>query len=159
MLAPFLIGLVGGQRAMTALATVSVAAARGGLQADTGAPPIIADPRVAAATFALAAAEMAGDKMKTAPDRTVPIGLIARFIASAIAGAALSPYRQRWLGAAVAGSTAVAASYPGWYVRMASIRRYGRASSGLFEDGLVVTGAVTVMRKCRRQSFRRPLRR
>ena len=146
MLASFLMGLAGGQRSMTPLAAVSVAAARGDLPADNGAPRILAHPLVAGATVALAAAELAGDKMKAAPDRTAPIGLVARFIGSAIAGAALVPYRQRWLGAAVGGSTAVAASYPGWRARTALTPRYGQTSTGLVEDAVVVIGAFAILR-------------
>ena len=122
----FLMGLVGGQRAMTPLATVAIASARGQLPADNGAPKLLAHPLVAAGTLALAIGEMAGDKQKTAPDRIVPIGLAARFVTSAIAGAALVPRRQRWIGAAIGGVTAVAASYPGWRARMATLPDTGR---------------------------------
>jgi len=146
MLASFLIGLVGGQRAMTPLATVSIAAARGELAEDNGAPSIIAHPLVAAGALALAVGEMAGDKQKTAPDRIVPIGLAARFITSAVAGAALAPRRQRWLAAGLAGATAVAASYPGWRARMASMSQYGQVKTGFVEDAAVIAAAVAVTR-------------
>ena len=146
MLASFLMGLVGGQRAMTPLATVSVAAARGALPGNSGAPGILAHPLVAAATVALAAAEMAGDKMKTAPDRIVLVGLAARFVTSAIAGASLAPRRQCWPGAALGGLTAVLASYPGWRIRIAAIPRYGQTPTGLLEDALVLAGAITILR-------------
>ena len=145
MLASFLMGLVGGQRAMTPLATVSVAAAQGRLPTDNGAPRILFHPLVAAATVALAAAELAGDKMKSAPDRIVPIGLTARFITSAIAGAALAPARQRVLAAAVGGTTAIAASYPGWRARMAAMPRYGQTNTGLVEDALVIISAIAIL--------------
>ena len=125
MLASILMGLVGGQRAMTPLATVAIAAARGELPTDNGGPAILARPIVAAGALALAVAEMAGDKRKTAPNRTVAIGLAARFITSAVAGAALASRRQRWLGAALGGLTAVVASYPGWRVRTGLIPLYG----------------------------------
>lgn len=147
MLASFLMGLAGGQRAMTPLATVAIAAARGQLPADSGAPPILAHPLVAAGTLALAVGEIAGDKMKTAPDRIVPVGLTARFITSAIAGAALAPRRQRWLGAAVGGVTAVVASYPGWRARMATMPRYGQTPTGFVEDAVVIAGAAAVVRR------------
>ena len=152
MLASLLMGLVGGQRAMTPLATVAIAAARGRLPAGNGAPRIIAHPLVAAGAAILAIGEMAGDKLKTAPDRVVPIGLGARFITSAIAGASLAQRRQRWLGAAVGGSTALAASYAGWRARMASIPRYGQTSTGLVEDTLVVLGAVSILWGLRRSA-------
>ena len=145
MLSSFLMGLVGGQRSMTPLATVSVASALGGLPADNGAPRIIAHPLVAWATLAFAAAELAGDKMKTAPDRIIPIGLAARFVTSAIAGAALVPSSRRWLGAAVGGTTAVVASYFGWRARTASIPRYGQTSTGLVEDAIVIIGAIAIV--------------
>jgi uncharacterized membrane protein len=146
MLASFLIGLVGGQRAMTPLAAVSIAAARGELPDDNGAPAILAHPLVAAGTLVLAIGEMAGDKQKTAPDRIVPIGLAARFVTSAIAGAALAPREERWAGAALAGVTAVVASYPGWRARMASMRTYGQTSTGFVEDAAVLAAAVAITR-------------
>ena len=99
--------------------------------------------------MALALAELAGDKQKTAPDRIVPIGLAARFITSAIAGASLAPRRQRWLGAAIGGVTAVAASYPGWRTRMAAMQHYGQTSTGLVEDAMVVSSALAVLRRAR----------
>ncbi len=146
MLASFLIGLVGGQRAMTPLAAVAIAAARDELPVDNGAPRLLANPVVAAGALALAIGEMAGDKQKTAPDRVVAIGLAARFVTSAIAGAALVPRRQRWLGAAVGGVTAVVASYPGWRARMAAIPGYGQTPTGFVEDAAVLGGAVAIVR-------------
>lgn len=146
MLQSFLMGLVGGQRAMTPLATVAVAAARGELPADNGAPRILAHPLVGAGTLALAAGELAGDKQKTAPDRIVPIGLAARFITSAIAGAALAPRRQRWLAAGIGGVTAVIASYPGWRARCAAMPRYGQTLTGFVEDTAVLAGAAAIVR-------------
>ena len=145
MLYSFLMGLVGGQRAMTPLAAISVAAACGGLPPDGAGRQLIAEPIVAAAAVIVAVAEMAGDKMKTAPDRIVPIGLTARFITSAVAGALLAPRRRKWLGAAIGGSTAVVASYPGWRLRMAGIPRYGQTRTGVVEDTLVVLGAVCIL--------------
>ncbi|MFW2830926.1 DUF4126 domain-containing protein [Sphingomonas sp. ID0503] len=146
MLASFLMGLVGGQRALTPLATVAVAAARGELPKDNGASKLLGHPAVAAGTLALAAAEWAGDKQKTAPDRIVPIGLAARFVTSAIAGAALASREKRWLGAAVGGVTAVVASYPGWRARMATMPRYGQTATGFVEDAAVLASAAAIAR-------------
>ena len=145
MLASFLMGVVGGQRGMTPIATVAVAAARGELPADNGAPKIIARPLVAAGLLALAVAEYAGDKQKAAPDRIVSIGLAVRFVTSAIAGAALTSRRDRWIGAAIGGVTAVAASYPGWRLRMATMPRYGQTPTGFAEDAVVLTGAAAIV--------------
>ncbi|MBI0536453.1 DUF4126 domain-containing protein [Roseomonas sp. KE2513] len=152
MLASFLMGLVGGQRGMTPLAAVSVAAARGGLLPGNGAPRLLGHPAVATATLALAAAELAGDKLKSAPDRIVPIGLATRFITCAIAGASLAPFRQRWPAALLGGSTAVVASYFGWRARVATMPRYGQTPTGLVEDALVILGAVAILRGLSRSS-------
>lgn len=149
MLHSFLMGLVGGQRAMTPLAMVTVAGARGELPADSGVPKLFTHPLVATAATLLAVGEMAGDKQPSAPDRVVPIGLIARFGTSAIAGMALAPKRQRWLGAAVGGVTAVIASYPGWRARCASMERYGQTSTGFAEDAAVLASAAAVVRSAR----------
>jgi len=149
MLASFLIGLVGGQRALTPLASVSIAAARGELPAGNGAPALLGHPVVAAGALAFAIAEMAGDKQKTAPDRIVPIGLAARFLTSAIAGSALVPHRQRLLGAGVAGITAMIASYPGWRLRMASMGSFGQTPTGFVEDAAVIAAAAAITRNAR----------
>lgn len=146
LLAPFKMGLVGGQRAMTPLAAVSIAAARGQLPVGKGVLRWLANPVVAAGTLALAIGEMAGDKQKTAPNRIVPIGLVARFTTSAIAGAALASPKHRWLGAAIGGVTAVVASYPGWRGRMAALGRYGQTKTGFAEDAAVLASAIGIVR-------------
>ena len=146
MLASFLMGLVGGQRAMTPLATVAIAGARGELPDDNGAPALLSHPLVAAGAALLAVGEMAGDKQKTAPDRIVPIGLAARFVTSAAAGMALAPRKQRWLGAAVGGVTAVIASYPGWRARCAAMERFGQTRTGFVEDAAVLASAAAIVR-------------
>ncbi|WP_375382841.1 DUF4126 family protein [uncultured Sphingomonas sp.] len=146
MLASFLMGLVGGQRAMTPLATVYIAAARGELPDHNARTPFLGTKWAAAGATLLAVAELAGDKQKTAPDRIVAVGLLARFTTSAIAGMALAPKRQRWLGAAVGGATAVLASYPGWRARMAALARFGQTSTGFVEDAAVIAGAATIVR-------------
>lgn len=146
MIAAFRIGLVGGQRAMTPLAAVAIGLARGELPARDALTRFLARPLVAGGALALAVGEMAGDKQKTAPDRIVPIGLAARFVTSAIAGAVLVPQRERWWGAALAGTTAVIAAYPGWRLRMTALRRHGQTPTGFAEDIAVLTAAARIVR-------------
>jgi uncharacterized membrane protein len=93
---------------------------------------------------------MAGDRQKTAPDRVVPIGLAARFVTSAIAGAALAPRKQRWVGAAVGGMTAAAASYPGWRARMTAMDHYSQTRTGFVEDIAVLAAAAAIVRSVRK---------
>ncbi len=149
MLASFLMGFVGGQRSMTPLAAVSVAAARGDLPRDRAAPDILAHPAVAAGAVALAAAELAGDKMQSAPDRIVPAGLAARLLVTGLASGALAPRGQFWKGAAVGSITAVIASYPGWRARMAAMEDHGQTSTGLVEDAVVLTSALLIVNSLR----------
>lgn len=149
MLAPILMGLAAGQRAMTPLAAVAVAAARRELPPDNGAAPMIGRPIIAAGALVLAVAELAGDKMKSAPDRIAVSGIAARLLTAGIAGAALVPRRQRWLGAAVGAAAAIVASYPGWRLRKAAMPRFGQTATGFAEDAVVVAGAVAVVRSAR----------
>ena len=146
VLSSFLMGLIGGQRAMTPLAAVAVAAASNRLRPDNGAPHILSHPVIAAGAVAFAIAELAGDKQKTAPDRTVPIGVTARLVTSAIAGASLVTHRQRWLGAAVGGATAGIASYPGWRARVKTMEYGSQTSTGFLEDAVVLAGAIAIIK-------------
>ena len=145
MFLAFLMGLVGGQRAMTPLAAVALAVASDLLPPGSGAPRFLAHPVVVTGAMALAVAEMAGDKQKTAPDRTVAIGITARLLTSAFAGAALVPREQRWQGAAVGGVTAALASYPGWRARMHAMKSASQTSTGLVEDAAVLAGAAAIV--------------
>jgi uncharacterized membrane protein len=146
MIRSFLIGLSAGARAMTPLATVSEAARSGHLAANNGAPDWLGHPLVAAGSKALAAGELWGDKLKSAPDRIVLAGILARIVSGGIAGAALAPKRQRYLGAALGAGAAVAASYVTFNLRMAALRRYGQTPTGLVEDALTVGAAQLVTR-------------
>lgn len=144
MIRSLLIGLVAGQRAMTPLAAISGAARRGTLPHDNVAARVAALPLPAAGAVALAAAEMAGDKMKTAPDRIVPIGLVVRSITGASAGATLAPRGRHLLGAALGATAAVASSYVGWRARMWALRRWGQTGTGVVEDAIVLAGGLAV---------------
>lgn len=144
MIRSFLIGLVAGQRGITPLAAVATATRRGEIPLVLPLQGLFRNPVVAAGTAALAAAEMAGDKMKTAPDRIVPIGLLVRSITSAYAGAALAPRGRRGLGAAVAMGTALVSSYAGWRLRCAAMRRYGQTATGFVEDAVVLASGLAI---------------
>lgn len=146
MLRSYLIGLAAGQRGIVPLAALAAAGRRGALDEDMPLAGLFKHPLIAGGAVALSAAEFAGDKQKTAPDRIVPIGLAARFTTSAIAGAALASPKHRWLGAAIGGVTAVVASYPGWRGRMAALGRYGQTKTGFAEDAAVLAGAVGIVR-------------
>lgn len=144
MIRSFLIGLVAGQRGITPLSVIGIATCREEVPAALPLQNLLSHPAVAAGATALAAAEMAGDKMKSAPDRIVPVGLAVRGVTAAYAGAALAPRNRRLLGAAVASATALASSYVGWRLRCAAMRRYGQTATGLVEDALVFGSGLAI---------------
>jgi uncharacterized membrane protein len=144
MLRSFLIGLVAGQRGMTPLAAVATGTFREAIEPELPGQTLFQHPLVVAGATALAAAEMAGDKMKSAPDRIVPIGLATRSVTAAYAGAALAPRDRRVLGAAVAVGTALASSYVGWRLRCAAMRRWGQTSTGFVEDAIVLGSGLAI---------------
>jgi uncharacterized membrane protein len=141
MLRSILIGLVAGQRAMTPLAVLAGAARQGRLP---DAPGWLGHPIVAGGAVALAAAEMAGDKMKTAPDRIVPAGLLARSVTAAFAGAVLAGPERRRLGGVLAAMAAVGSSYLGWKARVTAMERYGQTPTGAIEDAAVLASGLAV---------------
>lgn len=151
MIHSLLIGLAAGARSITPLAAVSQAARQGALPADNGAIAHLDHPLVAAGTKALAAGELLGDKLQSAPDRIVPAGIAARLVTGALAGAALAPRRQAALGAALGAGAAVAAAYLTFGLRMRAMRRFGQKSTGLVEDALTLGATQWVVRRAARR--------
>jgi uncharacterized membrane protein len=101
--------------------------------------------------------ELVGDKMKTAPDRTVALGLLARISSAAIAGAALAPAGREQTGALTAVATAIPLAYVTLAVRKRAMARMGQTRSGLIEDGLAVAAGVMIVAMSVRTSSRSPL--
>ena len=56
-------------------------------------------------------------------------------------------------GAAIGATTAVAASYPGWYARITAMEDHGQTSTGLVEDAIVIAGAAAIMAKVSRDEI------
>lgn len=144
MLWSFLIGLVAGQRGITPLAAIGIATSRREVATRLPFQKLFRSRLVTTGATALAAAEMVGDKMKSAPDRIVPIGLAVRSITAAYAGAALAPKDRQVAGAALAVGTALLSSYVGWRLRCAAMERYGQTRTGLVEDAIVFLGGLAI---------------
>lgn len=142
MLASLLIGLVAGQRAMTPPAVLALAARLGLLPPGAPGAEILRRPLALAGLLTLAGAELAGDKMRSAPDRTVLPGLAARTLTAAFAGSVLASGEERRTGAAVAAATALVASFAGLRLRRRAMTAFGQGPSGLAEDAVVVLGAA-----------------
>jgi uncharacterized membrane protein len=143
LLPSLLIGAVASARAMTPMATLTLARLLG--RRTPGALALLDRPLFRAGAMALGVGELAGDKMPTAPDRTVALGLLARVSSSAIAGAALAPEGQERAGAAVAVATAVPLAYVTLAARKRAMARIGQTRSGLIEDALIVAAGVAIV--------------
>ncbi|HEU5436273.1 MAG TPA: hypothetical protein VFU95_07645, partial [Telluria sp.] len=103
LLSSALIGAVASARSMTPMATIAAARVAG--RHTSGDLLLLDRPLFKYGALAMGVGELFGDKMKTAPDRTVFLGLLARVCSAGIAGAALAPRGRESAGAAVAVAT------------------------------------------------------
>lgn len=143
LLSSALIGAVASSRSMTPMATLAAARLAG--RPTPGQLFLLDRPLFKYGALAMGAGELYGDKMKSAPDRTVFLGLLARVMSAGIAGAALAPRGREKAGAAVAIATAVPLAYLTLAGRKRAMARIGQTRSGLIEDALVMAaGAATV---------------
>ena len=143
LLSSILIGAVASARSMTPMATIAAARLAG--RHTTGQLVLLDRPVFKAGALVMGAAELYGDKMKTAPDRTVFLGLLARVMSAGIAGAALAPEGREKTGAVVAVATAVPLAYLTLAGRKEAIARVGQTRSGLIEDALIVAAGVAIV--------------
>jgi uncharacterized membrane protein len=138
-----LIGAVASARSMTPMA--GIAAARLAGERTPGELVLLDRPLFQYGALVMGVGELLGDKMKTAPDRTVFLGLLARTMSAGIAGAALAPRGEEKAGAAVAVATAVPLAYATLAARKRAMARIGQTRSGLIEDALVVAAGIAVV--------------
>jgi uncharacterized membrane protein len=138
-----LIGAVASARSMTPMA--ALAGAHLAHRKTPGKLWLLDKPLFTAGALAMGAGELYGDKMKSAPDRTVFLGLLARVMSAGIAGAALAPRGQERTGAAVAVGTAVPLAYLTLAGRKKAMAEIGQTKSGVIEDILIVGAGIAVV--------------
>lgn len=143
LLSSMLIGAVASARSMTPMATLSAARLAG--RHTPGHLALLDRPLFKYGALAMGVGELFGDKMKSAPDRTVFLGLAARVASAGIAGAALAPRGEEQAGAAVAVATAVPLAYATLAVRKQAMARIGQTRSGLIEDALIVAAGAAIV--------------
>ncbi len=143
LLPSVLIGAVASGRSMTPMA--ALAGAHLAHRKTPGKLWLLDKPLFTAGALALGAGELYGDKMKSAPDRTVFLGLLARVLSAAIAGVALAPKGHERTGAALAVGTAVPMAYLTLAGRKKAMAGIGQTKSGLIEDALIVTAGLAVV--------------
>ena len=138
-----LIGLIASCRSMTPMAALAIARMK---KRDTTGRLLLLDcPLFKYGALAMGAGELFGDKMKSAPDRTVFLGMSARVASAGIAGAALAPSGKEKAGAAIAISTAVPLAYVTLAARKKAVAKMGQTRSGLIEDSLIVAVGAAVV--------------
>ncbi|MDB5829694.1 MAG: hypothetical protein JWQ73_3914 [Variovorax sp.] len=143
LLSSALIGAVASARSMTPMASIAVARLLG--RRTPGHLVLLDRPLFEYGALAMGVGELFGDKMKTAPDRTVFLGLLARVMSAGIAGAALAPRGQEQAGAATAIGTAVPLAYLTLAGRERAMARIGQTRSGLIEDALIVAAGLAIV--------------
>lgn len=143
LLSSALIGAVASARAMTPMATLAVA--RLADRRTPGTLALLDRPLFKYGAMAMGAGELVGDKLKSAPDRTVLLGMLARVTSAGIAGAALAPRGREGAGAATAIATAVPLAYLTLAARKKAMTHIGQTRSGLIEDALIVAAGAAVV--------------
>lgn len=138
-----LIGAVASARSMTPMA--ALAGAHLAHRRTPGRLILLKHPLFTAGALAMGAGELFGDKMKSAPDRTVFLGLLARVLSAGIAGAALAPRGREKTGATIAVATAAPLAYLTLAGRKRAMREIGQTRSGLIEDALIVAAGIAVV--------------
>ena len=143
LLSSALIGAAASARSMTPMAAIATARLAG--RQTPGRLVLLDRPVVKAGALAMGVGELFGDKLKTAPDRTVFLGMLARVMSAAIAGAALAPRGRERAGAAVAVATAVPLANLTLFGCKHAIARMGQTRSGLIEDALIVVAGAAIV--------------
>jgi len=138
-----LIGAVASARSMTPMAAIAGARLAG--ERTPGKLVLLDHPLFRFGGLAMGVLELFGDKMKSAPDRTVFLGLLARVTSAGIAGAALAPEGREKVGAALAIGTAIPLAYAGLAGRKKAMASIGQTKSGLIEDALIVAAGAAVV--------------
>lgn len=142
-LASALIGAVASARSMTPMAAIAIARLAG---RRTPGRLILLDRRLFRfGALVMGGGELFADKLKSAPDRTVLLGLTARAVSAAIAGAALAPREREQTGAVVAVATAIPFAYLTLFGRKRAMSYRGQTRSGLVEDALIVLAGAAVV--------------
>jgi uncharacterized membrane protein len=143
LLSSALIGAVASARSMTPMAALATARLAGGRT--PGRLALLDHSLFKFGALAMGVGELFGDKMKSAPDRTVLLGLLARVMSAGVAGAALAPRGRERAGAAAAVATAVPLAYLTLAGRKRAMAHFGQIRSGLVEDALVVAAGFAVV--------------
>jgi uncharacterized membrane protein len=148
LLLAFLIGLFAGLRSLTPPAAVAWAVHLGWLRLARPLSLVGSLPAVIILS-ALALTEIVFDKLPNTPNRTAPIGLIARIVTGGFAGACVSlgGGQSAYVGAALGAIGGIAGCFGGYHVRawLAKSLRQPDFNLALVEDLIAIGGSLFIV--------------
>lgn len=148
LLLAFLIGLFAGLRSLTAPAVTAWAAHLGWLRLARPLALIGSLPSVVIFTV-LAVGELVADKLPKTPNRTAPLGLIARLVTGGLTGACVAAAGGQAvvLGVLLGAVGGVAGCFGGYEARRRLVKALGAPdiAVALFEDAVAVAGCLWVV--------------
>jgi len=143
----FLIGVVGGLRAMTAPAAVSWAARLGWLHLENTWLAFLGFAATPYVFSVLAIGELITDQVPSTPSRKVPIQFGTRIFVGALCGAALGAPNDVLIGGSIAGLLgAIAGTLGGYEFRSRLAKAVGKdLPIALLEDAIAIGGAFVIV--------------
>jgi uncharacterized membrane protein len=148
LLFAFLIGLFAGLRSLTPPAAVAWAVYLGWLRLARPLALVGSLPAVIILSL-LAITEVIIDKLPNTPNRTAPLGLIARIVTGGFTGACVSlgGGKSAWVGAGLGVLGGVVGCFGGYHVRARLVRSLGQPdfNIALIEDLIAIGGSLFVV--------------
>jgi uncharacterized membrane protein len=144
---PFLIGVFNGLRSLAAPAVTAWAAHLGWLRIE-GPLSLIGSVTSVVIFTVLALAELVVDKLPNAPNRTAPLGLIARILMGGLTGACVAGGGQgAFLGAVLGAVGGVVGCFGGYKARTGLVKALGTRDIyvALVEDLAAIAGSLWVV--------------
>lgn len=148
LLLAFLIGFFAGLRSLTAPATTALAVYMGWLRLERPLSFIGSIPAVIILTL-LAVMELVVDKLPKTPNRTAPLGLIARVVTGGATGACITAAVGQGvlLGGLLGAVGGVVGCFGGYYARQRIVKTLGVPDIyiALLEDVVAIAGCLWVV--------------
>ena len=148
LLLAFLIGLFAGLRSLTPPAAVAWAVHLGWLRLARPLSLVGSLPAVIILSV-LALTEIVFDKLPNTPNRTAPVGLIARIVTGGFAGACVSlgGGQSAYVGAALGAIGGIAGCFGGYHVRawLAKSLRQPDFNIAMLEDLIAIGGSLFIV--------------
>ncbi len=149
LLFAFLIGVVGGLRALTAPAVTSWAAYLGWLSLANSPLKFMGSMITVVFFTILACVELVTDQLPSTPARTKPAGLIPRILLGGLCGAAVASAggQSLALGAVLGAVGGVAGAFAGYEVRTRLVKAFGVPDFviAVVEDAVAIGGGLLLL--------------